>query len=336
MTQILVTAPFPDHLMDRISAVASGVVVDQMDLTNKSWPSGRNTSVEVIYAVGRASLPPLEAAPNLRWVQSHWAGTDDFFGSEYWHSDILLTNASGVHAPNMGQYVLAQILAWSNRVPGWLTEQRRGKWPSNRWNKFLPDELRGRTLGILGYGSIGREVARLAKAFHMTVLATKRDGRHVQDTGYTIPGAGDPEGKMVDRIYPAGAERSLIGECDYVVITLPLTPSTEGLFDEGLLRAMKPTAYLVNVGRGAIVDEAALIKALKKGWLAGAGLDVFETEPLPADSPLWSLENVILSPHVSGFTAHYDERAVDLFCQNLNRYLVGEPLLNVVDRAAGY
>lgn len=336
MTRVLVTAPFPANFMERISAVSSAIDVGQLDLANKSWPKGRTTSAEIIYAVGRGAVPPLEAAPNLRWVQSHWAGVDDFAESEIWHSDIRLTTASGIHAPNMGQYVMAQLLAWAHRVPGWLREQRRGDWPKDRWNKFLPDELRARTLGILGYGSIGREVARLAKAFGMTVLASKRDGRHIQDAGYTIPGIGDPEGAMVDRVYPAGAVRSMIAECDYVVITLPLTPSTRALFDENLLRAMKPSAYLVNVGRGAIIDETALVKALKKGWIAGAGLDVFNTEPLPSDSPLWSLDNVILSPHVSGFTAHYDERAVDLFCENLGRYLAGEPLLNLVDREAGY
>ncbi len=336
MTQVLVTAPFPANLIERISAVSSAIELGQVDLANKSWPKGRTTSAEIIYAVGRSAVPPLEAAPNLRWVQSHWAGVDDFTDSEIWHSDIRLTTASGIHAPNMGQYVMTQILAWAHRVPAWLREQRRGEWPKDRWNKFLPDELRGHTLGILGYGSIGREVARLAKAFGMTVLASKRDGRHIQDPGYSIPGIGDPEGVMADRIYPSGAVRSMIAECDYVVITLPLTSSTRALFDENLLRAMKPTAYLVNVGRGAIIDETALVKALKKGWIAGAGLDVFDTEPLPGNSPLWSLDNVILSPHVSGFTAHYDERAVDLFCENLGRYLAGETLFNLVDRAAGY
>jgi phosphoglycerate dehydrogenase-like enzyme len=141
---------------------------------------------------------------------------------------------------------------------------------------------------------------------------------------------------MADRIYPGAAVRSMVAECDYLVVTLPLTPETRSLINEELLRAMKPSAFLVNVGRGSVIDEAALIKALKKGWIAGAGLDVFETEPLPADSPLWSMNNVIISPHVSGFTAHYDERAVDLFCANLGRYLVDEPMLNLVDRTFGY
>jgi D-2-hydroxyacid dehydrogenase (NADP+) len=128
----------------------------------------------------------------------------------------------------------------------------------------------------------------------------------------------------------------MVAECDYVVLCLPLTPKTRHVYDESVLREMKPTSYLVNIGRGELIPEKDLVKALKKGWIAGAGLDVFETEPLPEKSPLWSMDNVILTPHVSGFTAHYEERAVDLFKENLRRYLAGEPLLNLVDREEGY
>ena len=336
MTQVLVTTRFPDHLIDKIRAVSAAVEVTYLDLSGKSWPEGRPMTAEVLYISGRAAIPPLEQAPNLRWVQTHWAGIDQLVDEEIWHSDIQLTTASGIHAPNMSQYVMAQILAWANRVPGWLAQQRRGEWPKQRWLKFVPDDLRGRTMGILGYGSLGREVARVAKAFGLTVLATKRDARQIKDYGYTLPGAGDPDGVMADRIYPAAAVRSMVAECDYVVVTLPLTPATRALVDETLLREMKPETFLVNVGRGPVVDESALIKALKKGWIAGAGLDVFETEPLPEKSPLWSMDNAIISPHVSGFTSHYDDRAIDLFNENLGRYLAGDPLLNLVDRSAGY
>ena len=159
-----------------------------------------------------------------------------------------------------------------------------------------------------------------------------RDDGSVEVVAFTaeqIPG-------IDDRIYPAEATLSMVGECDYLVITLPLTDQTHHLVDDSLLRAMNENCFLVNVGRGSIVDEKALIKALKKGWIAGAGLDVFETEPLPAESPLWQLDNVILSPHVSGFTPIYDQRATDLFCTNLDRYLKDLPLLNLVDRQLGY
>jgi len=141
---------------------------------------------------------------------------------------------------------------------------------------------------------------------------------------------------MPDRIYPPERLREMLAECDFVVISLPLTSETRGLIGEEELQAMKPTAYLVNVSRGGIVNEPALIKALQEGWIAGAGLDVFEMEPLPPDSPLYDLDNVILSPHVAGFSPHYDERASDLFAENLRRYLAGEELLNLVDKKAGY
>ena len=200
----------------------------------------------------------------------------------------------------------------------------------------MSDELRGRTLGIIGYGSIGREIARLATAFGMQILVTKRDARHVKDEGYNLPGYGDPEGNLPTRIYPTEATRSMVGECDYIAITLPLTPRTHHMFDEAMFRAMKPSCFVVNVGRGGLIKESDLVRALSKGWIAGAGLDVFETEPLPEDSPLWNMENVIMSPHVSGFSREYDERAVDLFVANLGRYLAGQPLLNSVNREQGY
>ncbi len=334
MTHVLVTAPFPEHLLHKIRAVAPEVELEQMQLADRTWPAERTTGAEVIYALD--GLPSPQQAPNLRWVQTHWAGVDRLREHPLWDSDILVTNASGIHAPNIAQYVLAQILSWAHRTPRWFYYQQRGEWPRGRWEKFVPDELRGKTLGIAGYGSIGREVARLARCFGMRVLATKRDARRIEDSQYSLTGSGDPGGTLAARIYPGEATRSMVAECDYVVIALPLTERTRHLFDEQMFRAMKSSAFLVNVGRGEVVKESDLVRALKKGWIAGAGLDVFAAEPLPADSPLWKLENVIISPHVSGFTPAYDERATDLFAENLRRYLHGEPLLNVVSRDEGY
>jgi phosphoglycerate dehydrogenase-like enzyme len=334
MKRVLVTAPFPSQLVEKIKAASSELNVTHLPLTDGQWPAERTTDAEIIYAVN--TLPPLEQAPNLRWVQMHWAGVDRWVDTAVWRSDVLITNASGIHAPNMAQYALTQILAWAQRVPAWFRQQQKGQWPRERWNTFLPDELRERTLGIVGYGSIGRELARLVKPFGAAILATKNNARRIADSGYCLPGAGDPEGTLPDRIYPGEALRSMAAECDYVVLCLPLTPKSHHVYDESVLREMKPTSYLVNIGRGELIPEKDLVKALKKGWIAGAGLDVFETEPLPEKSPLWDMDNVILTPHVSGFTAHYEERAVDLFTENLLRYLAGEPLLNLVDREEGY
>jgi len=252
------------------------------------------------------------------------------------NSDVLITTTSGIHAPPIAEYAFASMLAWSRRVPKMLYYQNRREWPQGRWELFVGQELRGATLGIVGYGSIGREVGRLGKCFGMRVVATKRSVGQVADTGYRVPGTGDPEGQILNRIYPPEQLREMLAECDYVVISLPLTPDTRGLIGEEELRAMKPNAYLVNISRGGIVDEAALIKALQEGWIAGSGLDVFEEEPLPPDSPLHDLDNVILSPHVAGFSPHYDERASDLFAENLRRYLAGVELLNLVDKEVGY
>lgn len=334
MKHLLITAPFPSQLVDKIRAVSADLTVEQRTLPNGRWPDDWTTEAEIYYALG--AVPPLTKAPNLQWVQTHYAGVDSLESSELWHSDLLITTASGVHAANMAQYALTQILAWAHRVPNWFAYKQTKTWAKNRWDTFVPQELRGKTLGILGYGSIGRELARLAKPFGLKILVTKQDARQLNDTGFAFPGQGDPNGDLPDRIYPSEATRSMLAECDFVVITLPLTERTRHLIDEEMLKAMKPTAFLVNIGRGAIVKEADLVRGLKKGWLAGAGLDVFEEEPLPEDSPLWQLENVLLTPHISGFTPHYDDRATDIFAENLRRYLAGEPLLNQVNRETGY
>lgn len=334
MRKILITASFPSHLVDKIRAVAPNLTIEQRTLPNGRWPDDWTTDAEIYYAYGR--VPPLAQAPNLQWVQTHYAGVDSLENSELWQSDILITTASGVHAANMAQYALTQILLWAHRVPNWFKYKQEKSWGENRWDTFVPQELNGKTLGILGYGSIGRELARLAKPFGLKILVSKQNAKQLNDTGFIFPGQGDVAGELPDRIYPSQATRSMIAECDFVVITLPLTEQTHHLFNEEMFKTMKPSAFLVNVGRGAIVNEADLVRGLKKGWLAGAGLDVFEQEPLPKESPLWELDNVIISPHISGFTPHYDERATDIFAENLRRYLAGEPLLNLVDREKGY
>jgi len=347
--QVLITAPLPEALVERIAAVSSDLAIERLSAAKGDWPEEYTTAAEIHYTTDRLLRP--EQAPQLRWVHCHWAGVEGLVDSPLWSlvedmgdgggqgalgRRVALTTTSGIHAPNMGQYVLAQMLAWANRAPRWLRAQHEGTWPQGRRETFMPDELAGRTLGIIGYGSIGREVARLARVFNMTILVTKRDARHVEDTGYILPGFGDPDGSLPTRIYPNEALRSVVAQCDYIVVTLPLTARTRHLFDESIFQAMKPSAYVINVGRGGVIDERALIRALQRGWIAGAGLDVFETEPLPDDSPLWTMRNVILTPHVSGMTPHYEERAVDLFVVNLRRYLAGGPLINVVDWQEGY
>jgi phosphoglycerate dehydrogenase-like enzyme len=176
----------------------------------------------------------------------------------------------------------------------------------------------------------------MLQPFGVKVLATKRDAMNPTDSGYTIEGHGDPEGNLFTRLYPFQAVKSMVKECDFVVILLPLTPETRGIFGEEEIRAMKPGSYLIVVSRGGIVDETALIAALTDKTLAGAVLDVFNREPLPVENPLWKLPNVILTPHVSGFSPNYKERAGMMFADNLFRYLHGEPLLNKINPERSY
>jgi phosphoglycerate dehydrogenase-like enzyme len=191
-------------------------------------------------------------------------------------------------------------------------------------------------VGIIGYGSIGRQIARLLQTFGAKVLATKRDIRHPEDTGYTVEGLGDPAGDLVNRLYPPQALGSMLKECDYDVVTLPRTKETRGLLGAKELAAFKPGAYLVDISRGEIVDHNALIPLLRERKIAGAALDVFPVEPLPADSVLWKLPNVIITPHIAGFSPQYDERAAELFAQNLHRYLDQLPLYNRMDLSLEY
>jgi phosphoglycerate dehydrogenase-like enzyme len=250
-----------------------------------------------------------------------------------------LTTTSGVHATTIAEYAITAMLALAHRVPRMVEWQARGGWPPDeqRWPLFVPAEVRGAALGIIGYGSIGRELARMARgAFAMRVLACKRDPSQRADAGYNLPGTGDPEGQLPDRWFGPGELHTLLAESDVVVMCAPSTPQTRHLIGAAELAAMKPSAFFINVGRGATVDEAALAQALAGRRIAGAAIDVFAQEPPPAGHPLYELDNVIVSPHVSGFLASYDDRCVDLFAENLRRYLAGEPLLNVVDRARGY
>jgi len=283
------------------------------------------------------NMPSAAEAPRLRWVQTFFAGVDGWLERAGDRAkDVQVTTASGVHAPNMAEYSLMMMLAWAHALPETLEFQRQGLWPAERRKALIPGELRGATLGVVGYGSIGREAARQARALGMRVLACKRDPAQRQDTGWAWPDTGDPQGVLPERFYALGDLHGMLPECDYVLLTLALTSATRHIINAEALRSFKASAVLVNVARGGLVDEPALIEALRSGAVRGAGLDVFETEPLPASSPLWSLPNVILTPHIAGITPAYGERLMALFADNLQRYLAGQRLLNLVDLEAGY
>jgi phosphoglycerate dehydrogenase-like enzyme len=330
---VLVTMPFSDAQLDRIRAAAPGLRVTRADAERADY-----SQVEVLYA----QIPPrdLARAPRLRWVQVHMAGTDALHDHPiYTESTVALTTSSGVHAATIAEYAITVMLALAHRVPRMVEWKARGGWPPDkeRWPLFVPAEIRGATLGVIGYGSIGRELARIAKtAFAMTVLACKRDPAERRDLGYRQPGTGDPEGALPDAWFAPAQLSELLARSDVVVMCAPLTRETRGMIGAPALAAMKSSAYFINVGRGASVDEAALARALADGRIAGAAVDVFAQEPPPTKHPLYAVDNVIVSPHVSGFLPSYDDRCSELFAENLRRYAAGAPLLNLVDRTRGY
>ncbi len=270
------------------------------------------------------SPPPLpsdlvDRAPNLGWLQLTSAGAEPVLGTDL-VDRLTVTTSSGMHVTPVGEYTLGMMIMLAKR---WALISRAQV--GHRWvESIIPSELYGKTVGIIGLGHIGREVGRLAKAFGMRVIGLRRSA-----TARTV----EPP---VDEVLPSIDLAYLLQQSDYVVLTLPLTEDTRHLLGEAELRSMKKNAFIVNVARGAIIDEAALIRALQEGWIGGAAVDVFESEPLPPESPLWDMENVIVSPHNAGNTEIYAARTVDLFCDNLLRYLKGEPLENVVDPGRGY
>jgi phosphoglycerate dehydrogenase-like enzyme len=324
---------FTDAQLDRLRGVSPELRVSREDPTSADY-----SRTDVLYA----GAPPrdLSRVPNLKWVQLHMAGVDGLAEHPlYAQSAIPLVTASGVHAATIAEYAITVLLALAHRVPRMVEWQARGTWPPDeqRWPLFVPSEVRGATLGVVGYGSIGRELARVAKAaFAMKVLACKRDPSQRTDAGYALPGTGDPEGLLPDAWLGPDGLPDLLARSDVVVLCAPLTARTRRLIGARELALMKPSAYLINVGRGASVDETALAEALQARRIAGAGVDVFAQEPPPAGHPLYALDNVIVSPHVSGFLPSYDDKCTDLFAENLRRYLAGAPLLNLVDRARGY
>jgi len=288
------------------------------DLTVREKFDPLLAGAEVIFG---ARLPQnvIARAPKLKWIQVMSAGVNRFLDKEMAESPVILTNISGMHATPISEFVIGLMLMFTKQSPSCFQMKQE-----KEWRRFPPAVLHSKTVGIVGPGNIGREVARLAKAFGMRVLATRRSAKKAGRARY------------IDVMLPQNQLPQLLAESDFVVLALPLTHETTGLIGEEELRAMKPTAYLINIARGGVVNEEVLIRALEENWIAGAGLDVFATEPLPTDSKLWELPNVILSPHISGGMEDYIEQATKLFLKNLSRYLNEEKLLNIVDKKKGY
>jgi phosphoglycerate dehydrogenase-like enzyme len=258
--------------------------------------------------------------PRVQWVHNRSAGLDGILFPEIVASPVPLTNGSGVFSPSLGEFALASILYFAKDLRRMIRNQEEG-----RWEQFDITEIIGQTVGIVGYGDIGRAVATRVKAMGMRVLAVKRHGPPL----YNV----DP---LVSQIYAPDRLHEMLPQCDYVVVSAPLTAETKGMIDAEAFAAMKPNAVLINVGRGPVVDEQALIAALSTNIIKGAALDVFDKEPLPEGHPFYKLQNVLLSPHCADHTPDWLERAMQFFIDQFGRFAKGEPLMSVVDKHLGY
>ncbi len=270
----------------------------------------------------RLTPAELDSAPKLKWLQTVGAGIDDVVSPELIERGIIVTNNSGVHASNIAEHVLALMLAFARRLPLQIRGQIVHEWRDDLGRQGV-FELGGQMLLIAGVGDIGSALASRAKALGMKTVGIRRR---------TTLSA--PEG--FDEVYGVEQLTKQLPSADHVVSTLPLTNKTRGLFNEPTLQAMKQGSYIYNIGRGPVIDSQSLIAHLQNGHLAGAGLDVTDPEPLPTDSPLWDMENVIITSHTSGATPNYMERATGILHENIRRFIADEPMLNVVDLAEGY
>ncbi|MBU8566488.1 D-2-hydroxyacid dehydrogenase [Virgibacillus pantothenticus] len=269
----------------------------------------------------KKAIEPIVLAENkrLKWVQTWSAGIDNLPLIKLQQHNVLVTSANGVHAYPISETIFALILGLTRKIHTYVRQQQEKKW----YHARLKQEIHHKTIGIIGVGAIGLETAKIAKAFGMKVLGVRHSGK---PTDY------------VDQMYKPEQLDQVLSQSDFVVITLPLTDATRNMFTATQFKRMKDSAILINIGRGAIVNEGDLLQALQQNEIAGAGLDVFASEPLPANSPLWEMENVIVTPHTAGSTEHYDERVIDdIFLPNLQHYLKGEiPTVNLVNFEKGY
>ena len=271
-------------------------------------------SAEAVYGFNSRAL--YDAASRLRWVQSGSAGVESYPMGMFRARGIVLTNAKRIYGAQLADHTMALILAFSRQLPFLFDAQRRRVWEDR--SRYPPGELDGEVLLVLGLGGTGFEVARRARGFGMRVIATRRDF-----------GAERPE--CVDEVHPPDSLHELLPRADWVAVCLPLTPRTRGLIGERELGLMKSSAHIVTVTRGGIIDTAALVSALERGVIAGAGLDVTDPEPLPPEHPLWRTKGVIITPHAAGHSPAAGARMLSLLVENTRRFAAGEALLNVVD-----
>ena len=327
--RLILDAKIRPETIERLRAMGGLDVVDLSADDGFDPRTLADPEVEILIA----GWPPtdLSRVPRLRWLQVPSAGVDHLAADPPWRKGLLVTNAKGVYAVPIAEYVTGMVLRVNQPAATWSADQAAHHWPDG--TPQLVSMVRGRTAVVAGYGSIGREVARLLSALGMRILAVKhRPGERV-DASFRVPGTGDPDGSIPERIVDDEALAEVARDADVLVVTMPLTDASRGIVGRDVLAALPPQAWLINISRGPLVDEPALLEALRAGRIAGAVLDVFGEEPLPPDSPWWDVPNVIVTPHASGHTLRFFD---ELLVENVRRYLAGEPLLNPVDPERGY
>jgi phosphoglycerate dehydrogenase-like enzyme len=319
MTTVWVLARAGDAVLRLLDPPPPGVtfvVGDKTEHFQKAPPA----DAIFVCSLGRRKLEPVfPLSPSLRWVHSRSAGIERLLFPALVESPIPLTNGKGVFSASLAEWIVGAVHYFAKDFRRLVRNQ-----PAAKWEEFAPEMVEGKTLGIVGYGDIGRATAARARPLGMKVLALRRRPEESR---------GDP---LVDEVLPLKDLPSLLERSDYAVVATPLTADTHHLLGREEIERLRPSAVLVNVGRGAVIDEPALVDALRQNRIKGAALDVFEEEPLPASSPLWQLENVLLSPHCADQTVTWLEDASRAFLENLERFRRGEPLRSVVDKARGY
>ena len=305
-----------EHLA-KIRSVSPDIELDVVGASKTGEIAGHVVDAEVVVGIPK-SIPDLSLAKNLKWVHSFSAGMDRVLTPALIQSSVLASNSAGIHATPIAEHIIAFLLTFTRKLKKSFEQQQQKKW--QRIDTL--SELRDKIILIVGLGHIGKEAVRLAASFGAYVIAVDTPGKEKPD--------------FVEELGTTEELPGFLGKADFVVLCLPYTKDTHHFINQNRLSAMQPHAVLLNIGRGGVVDEQALIQALKEKKIGGAGLDVTEQEPLPKDSPLWDMENVVITPHHSGISEKYIDRAIDLFCLNFQAYLKGERLPNLIDKTAGY
>jgi glyoxylate/hydroxypyruvate reductase A len=341
LVRVLIASPLEPELVQRIQAVDPRLeVVYRPDLlAEPRYPGDHHPPIqrspaqaaewaslladaEVLFDVDGPSYAGFESrAPRVRWIQASSSGIGEWVRAlDIVHSPIVVSNAAGIHSAQLAEFVVFAMLYFARDWPRLAAEQR-----AHRWERCAIETLEGKTLGIVGLGNVGRATARLAKAFGMRTIATRRS-----------PAGAAAGSDEVDALYGPDGMARVLGASDYLALCVPQTAETVGLLGTAEIAVIKPGAVLINIARGSVIDEPAMIAALRSGHLRGAALDVVAREPLAAESPLWDMPNVLITPHSMSTGIDENQRLTTLFCDNLRRYLAEQPLLNVIDKVRGY